>query len=254
MKINRLLFIGCLICLGATAASCSSNQSPEGTGSVSLDLISQTEFSTRSVNESDYKDVNGYTVQILNSSNVIKAEYVYRDLPVSFKLDNGSYKLKAFYGQDSDASRDKFYVEGITDFNVAGDSQNLTVNCAPVCGKTVVKFDSTMGDYFSDYSVEFETAALTAAGKVALWAKADTEPWYLKLNESGETVKATINVTRKSDSKSSTVEKTYSLKRNNSWTLSIAPKDNNGSLGISITIDESTNDQTVDIVVPSDWV
>ena len=38
------------------------------------------------------------------------------------------------------------------------------------------------------------------------------------------------------------------------WTLNISPNQNDGSLGIVIEVDETTNDQEIDIVVPSDWI
>ena len=49
--------------------------------------------------------------------------------------------------------------------------------------------------------------------------------------------------------------KSYSgMKPNQSWTMNIAPHDDNGFLGITITIDESTEDVIHDIKVPSDWI
>lgn len=117
-----------------------------------------------------------------------------------------------------------------------------------------MKFASNMSEYFSDYSVVYETAVLKAAGSTAVWAKDDTEPWYLKVDPKGETVTASIQVTRLSDNKTATVEKTYTLAPGKSWTLSIAPQDNNGNIGIEITIDESTDDEVIDIEVPSEWL
>lgn len=256
----KMLLMSCLIGMGFMATSCSSSenepQSTGETGNISLSLTASTGFSanTRSVNEADYKNVNLYTIQILNSAGVEKVNYLYDDLPSKIKLENGSYTLKAFYGEDKDASRNGFYVEGSSTFTVQGADQTLNVDCAPVCGKVAVNFDESMDKYFSDYSVVYETSALTAANTTATWVKADTEPWYLKLNKDGETVKATIHVTRTSDGKSITTEKTYNLERNKSWTLNIAPKDDNGSMTITISIDESTEDHEIDIVVPSDWI
>lgn len=111
-----------------------------------------------------------------------------------------------------------------------------------------------MATYFSNYSVIYETEALKATGSTAIWQKDDTDPWYLKVNEKGESVTATISFTRLSDGKSASVEKTYTLAPGKSWTLNIAPQDNNGSLGITVTIDESTDDEEIDIEVPSEWI
>ena len=45
-------------------------------------------------------------------------------------------------------------------------------------------------------------------------------------------------------------------KPNQAWTLEVAPNytATNGKLGISITIDDTTVDHPIDIVVPSDWL
>lgn len=258
----KTFFFSCMIGAGLIATSCSSNEeitSNKDKGFVQLSIQADATFSavaTRSINEESYKDVNKYQIHILNSSdNKIVKEYAsLSEVPDKIELNNGSYTLKAFYGTDNEASRSEFYVEGTSTFAIQGETQSVTVDCAPVCGKVAVKFDQTMADYFSDYSVVYETKALNAAGGNAVWAKADTDPWYLKVNKNGEQIKATIQITRKSDNKSSSIEKTYTLAPNKSWTLKIAPQDNNGSLGIVIEIDESTNDQVIDIEVPSDWV
>lgn len=260
MNINNLtkLLIGCLASIGLTVQSCSSADEPanaaDGTGSIVLSVTSQTAF-TKAVDESAYGNVNNYTVQILNDQGGVAKEFLYSEKEEKISLNNGSYTLKAFYGTDSNASRDGFYVEGSSTFQInGGPVQQVSVACAPTCGKVAVKFASNMDEYFSDYSVVYETAALKAAGSTAVWAKGDIEPWYLKVDPKGETVTARIQVTRLSDQKTATVEKTYTLAPNRSWTLSIAPQDNNGSIGIEITVDESTDDENIDIEVPSDWV
>ena len=255
----RTFLLSCIIGTSLIATSCSSENEVStnaNEGTIHLAVTSDAKFktNTRAVNESNYANVNNYTVQILNSSNKVEKEFAYSDAPEKINLNNGSYTLKAFYGEDSNASRNSFYVEGTTTFAVEGNDKSISVDCAPIHGKAAVNFAKEMATYFSDYSVVYETESLTAIGSTVAWSKADTEPWYLKVNKKGEIVKATIHVTRKSDSKSSTVVKTYTLSPNKSWTLNIAPQDDNGNLGITITIDESTNDHEIDIVVPSEWL
>lgn len=256
----RMFFFSCMIGIGLIATSCSSNEEISNSkGFVQLSVKADATFSTiasRAINEDNYKNVNNYQIQILNSSDnkVVKEYAALSEVPEKIELNNGSYTLKAFYGTDSEASRTSFYVEGTSTFSIQGEAQSVNVDCTPVCGKVITRFDPSMADYFSDYYVTYETPNLSAAGKTAIWAKEDTEPWYLKVDKAGEQVKAMIVVTRKSDNKTSKVEKVYTLARNKSWTLQIAPQDNNGNLGIVIEVDDSTNDQEIDIVVPSDWV
>lgn len=259
MKITdfKKLLMGCMASLCLMGTSCSSPQDPEctdGTGSISLGVTANAAF-TRAVNESSYADVSNYTVQILNHDGGIANEFLYSEKPDRINLNNGSYTLKAFYGTESNASRDGFYVAGEKSFIVEGEEvQNITVECNPTCGKVKVNFATNMSEYFSNYSVVYETAALTEDGGSAIWQKDDTEPWYLKVNAQGETVKATIHYTRIEDNVSDTKESTHTLAPGKSWTLNIAPQDNNGGLGITVTVDETTDDEEIDIEVPSEWL
>lgn len=247
----------CLIGMGMTIGSCTS-QSDEtlsslDTGTISLGITTNTAF-TKAVNESDYNNTDLYTVQIINSSNQVEKEFQYKDMPERIQLKNGSYTLKAFYGTDANASRESFYVEGNNSFQIQGEEVQVNVECKPACGKVIAKFTEDMSTYFSDYSVVYETEALTASSETAVWSKTDTDPWYLKLNAQGETVKAIIQVTRISDNKTATVEKTYTMTLGKSWTLNIAPSNDTGNLGITITVDETTDDVPIDITVPSEWI
>ena len=242
--------------LGLVLTACSTSLDSaieDGTGNISLGVTTSTAFS-RAVTESDYSNVNNYTVQILDNEGQQVQEFQYGEKPENITLKNGSYTLKAFYGTENEASRNEFYVEGSKSFTVAGDEKQVTVDCYPTCGKVAATFASNMDEHFSDYSIVYKTKALTTAGKTAVWAKGDNEPWYLKVDKAGETVTATIQVTRVSDSKSATVERTYTLAPGKSWTMNIAPADGNGGLGISITVDETTDDEEIDIEVPADWL
>ncbi len=131
------------------------------------------------MDESTYSNVDNYSVQILNDEGTLVKEFLYSEKEEKINLNNGSYTLKAFYGTENNASRESFYVEGSTSFQVNGEPvQEVTVNCQPTCGKVKATFASNMDEYFSDYSIVYETAALKAAGTTAVWAKRDTDPWY----------------------------------------------------------------------------
>lgn len=257
----KKLLMGGFIGLGLLAGSCSSDseegQTMAGSGSIQLGVTAKAGF-TRAVNEADYQNTANYTVQIVDNEDKVTKEFLYKDKESTdnkpIQLKNGSYTVKAFYGTDTPASRDGFYVEGSTTVIVNGDTHTVNVDCYPTHGKAIAYFDPTMDNYFSDYSVVYETKALSATDGTAIWAKTDTEPWYLKVDKEGEEITANINFTRKDDNKSTTIKQTYKLLPNKAWTLSIYPKDNNGSLSIEIIIDESTNDEVIDIIVPSEWI
>lgn len=248
-----------LLCFfsGVTLFSCSSDEAElqfsEGTGYVSLDLNTNTGFQSRAVNESDYKNLSNYTVQILKDGKVLDGmQWDYDDMPKDMiELSNGAYELKAFYGDANfTASRNKMYVEGKSTFNINSDQVTASVTCKPVCGKVTVEFDSKMAEYFSNYSINFKTKALDES--FVSWAKNDTEPIYMKV-ENNEQISATYSLVD-TEGKSTTIDKTYSLSPQKHLIIKVVPTVSSGDLGITIVVDESTNDQNVDIVIPSDWI
>lgn len=252
-----------LLVAGWWSASCSSDHDDipsgvSGKGGVRIGLSTETGFSSRAVDESEYKNLDIYTVQILKDD-VPLADYkttTYKDLANKVLLLNGgSYTVKAFYGEDKAVSTTSMYVEGGTDFIVKNDTAEVSFACKPVCAKVIVDFDTELMDkYFSDYYVVFKSKAM---GETAYtWDKshkADT-PVYMKV-EKEEAVSAIIYLTAKDGVKAeATISKSYTLSPLQVKTITIAPALSEGSIGIEITIDEGTNDKYVDITVPSEWV
>lgn len=254
--------------VGTAMVSCTAeSESPAtGTGTMALTLETQSEFaSTRAVTESDYKNLANYTVQVTDRDGNVREEFMGNEIPGMIELPIGSYTVTATCGEEKVASRNTFLSTGSSPVNIGSDSEEkVTVTCAPTCGKAAVKFDETMADYYTDYYVEYTTPAL-GQGKV-VWAKADQEPWYLAVSEQGDDVVATIHLAPKpeyltDEQKTSgyaegVITKQYNLKRNKAWTMNIKPNYSTsiGQLGISITVDESTNDTEVPITVPSEWI
>lgn len=261
--LNFLRTYVCLLLGFAAFTACTSEEDealiPEGKGYVKLSLNADTGFQTKAVDESEYADVNNYTVQILKDGKVVEGmEWNYADMPNELiELTNGGYELKAFYGEEYNvpSTRDGLYMEGIKTFNVNGDQQSLTVECKPVQAKIQVNFDSKMANYFSDYYVTFETEALGNENK-ALWGKYDTSPLYLKVNANGEGVVATFTLNKITGGQATVDPKTYTLKPLDFQTINIAPvvESNTGNVGISITINKDTNDENVNIEIPTEWL
>ena len=241
-------------------------------GRLTLNLTADAAFpsQTRALNEANYRNTANYTVQLINSANQAvlvncKGSELSSNLPK--ELEIGSYEVKAFYGTEYPYSRDDFRVEGSKAFTIkAKDETTVTVECLPTCGKISVDFDSDMATYYSDYSVSYTGTAAMGSNSIT-WAKADTEPWYVKLNESAETITYTVNVTAKDDyahvdangnkQTTGTATGTFTLQRNRAHKLSIKPNytaTTEGGLSITITIDESTNDKPITITVPVSWI
>lgn len=249
-----------MLALGVAGISCSSDeevaQGEKGVGILSFDISTDTKFQSRAVDESDYRNLDNYTVQLLDGEGEVYKEYQYDKLPVSLEVEPGTYQLKAFYGEDKPASTTSMYVEGVSAQATVEAGQEepvrMSVTCKPVCAKVQVAFDKEALDkYFSDYSVTFKTVAL--GDDSFIWKKADTDPVYLKVNNN-EVVKYTVTAKYTDTSiADAVVEGTYTLSPKSGLTLSVAPA-GDGTLGLTITIDKSTNDIEQDIEVPNEWV
>lgn len=259
MNTMRKLVAQLLLCAlgGGLLTACSSEeemlQIPEGKGYVKLALNTDLGFQTKAVDEKEYEDLNNYTVQILKDGKVVDGmEWKYSNMPTELiELSAGAYDLKAFYGEDKAASKQSMYVEGQTSFNINNDQTTASVTCKPVCGKVTVKFDSKMADYFNDYSITFQTKAL---GDMNIsWAKNDTDPIYLKV-ENQEKISAVYNLIDKQGKQANIGNKSYELSPLKHLIINVVPAVSNGQIGISIEIDESTNDHEEDIIIPSDWI
>lgn len=247
-------------------AGCSSDEETtvqvgEGKGAVMLSLSADTGFgaTTRAVDESSYEDLSQYTVQILDSDgNVVDGcEWTGDNLPTELVvLDNGDYTLKAFAGEEYEGagvSTEGFYVAGETTFNVNSDEATVSVECTPQCARVTVDFDDAMATYFNDYYVVYEgTEALGSS--TFIWGKDDEDPAYLYLTDT-ETVTATIKLVDSKGKVGEDIVRTKELAPAKAWTLTIAPVvEGTSELGISISLDTSTNDREVDIEIPANWL
>ena len=267
------------LCMGVSAmallTSCSEHdfdlKPSEGSaeqGTLVFDLNATANFDeTRALNEADYRNTQNYDVRIINAANdkVIlecKASQLSSSLPK--KVDIGSYRVEASYGTESDASRSDFYMFGEAVATVkAKEEKSITVNCSPTCGKISVAFNSEMPTYYSDYNVTF-SGTKKLGSKTISWNKADTEPWYVAVDKSAETISYTINLTTKDDylpqgssSNVGTVTGTFSLERNKAHKLTISPNyipTTDGGMKLTITIDDCTNDKEITWEVPVTWI
>ncbi len=234
-------------------------------GQLTLVLNAKADFAqTRSVTESTYKNVDNYTVVVTDKDGVekmnCKGSEVASKMPLTMSI--GSYEIKAFYGTERPASRDEFYVFGEVKGSIKADQrESVNVVCTPTCGRIIVNFDNTMSTYYNDYQVTF-TGTQALGTETIAWSKDDSEPWYVKLNEGGERISFTVATTPKdeyanNEQQGDSKTGSFTLERNKSYKINISanytPTDI-GSLGINITIDESTNDIPVDIEVPIEWV
>lgn len=279
---KKFYFVGmCLGCLSLLNSCVSDDRSFDlepssaSKGSLVLNLNPHADFvaQTRSVNEESYKNTSNYLVQIINTSTnkvvlECKASELNTLLPKTVEI--GSYRITASYGTEHDASRDEFFMFGSTVVTVkAGDEKVAEVNCTPTCGKVSVAFDANMATYYEDYNVTFGGTAMLGS-KTIEWAKDDSEPWYVALDEGGETMTYTISLTAKDEyltqkegdaagqgQATGTATGTFKLERNKAHKLTIKPSytpTSEGGIQLSVTIDESTNDKEITYEIPVTWL
>ena len=244
---------GCLM-LGSCGSEAEDLDIPEGEGLVKIDLMPEVGFQTKAVDENEYKDVNKYTVQVFKSgqeSNPV-IEGLYGELEAEYSLQVGQYVLKAFMGEEKPVSTDKLYFYGEQGFEVKeGKIVEAPVTCKPSSVRINVVFDAKMDEYFSDYSLKIETEAQKPSSFE--WKKDTVGPGYFKVGKQEE-VRVTVNLTNKENVTAKGSVKTYTLSPADALRITLKPVINNGNLGISITVDETTVDHPVDIIIPGDWV
>lgn len=230
-------------------------QTADGRGAVKLSISADAGFetTTKAVNEETYRNIDAYTVQILTESGSVVETYTGATLPKELiELTNGSYSVKAFYGTDVPASTETMYVEGSKNFDINSDQvSNVNVSCAPVCARVKITYDEGLKDYFTSWETRFKTVALGEG--TFIYEKDMTDPLYLKVNKN-EQVSVAFSFTN-SESKVQTINKTYAMNPNEALNISVKPQAaETGNLGITIEIDGTTNDETINIEIPSEWV
>ena len=245
---------------GLLLSSCSSEEGgieiPEGKGAVRLSLTTDAGFgvNTKAVDEAPYKELSNYKIQLMSGDDVLKT-YSYDELKDNAVISypNGTYSMRAYYGEDKAVSITGMYVYGEAPFTIKNDTATVSLECKPVCAKVTVAFDKAMDTYFSDYSVVFKSKALGDSQFV--WEKADTDPAYMRVEEK-EQVNATIELAVKEGYKVQKTEipVTYTMSPATLKNISIKPNMAQGSLGLTITINEDTNDKEINIEIPNDWV
>lgn len=271
-----------ILCMGLSAmslfTSCNSGErdfglgQPEGPkekGTLILNLNAETSFEqqTRAVNEDAFRNTDNYNVKITDSKGNIKFNDTFATLKtrLPMEFDLGSYTISASYGKEFPASHDNFLSTGSETFTIGKTPVETTVKCTPTAGKLSVEFDASMAIYCDTYSVDF-TGTSRLGTNIALWAKDESAPFYLTLDEGGETVNYTIYLTAKADYAGlngeekvtdATASGSFKLERNKWKKLVVKAHytpSTEGGLKIVIEFDETTNDKPINIEVPVTWI
>lgn len=278
---KEILMLSLVIGASAMVSSCLSEeqdfgltQKTEGYGYVDIDLSSSSAFkvkntAARSVVESSYENTDNYIVNILDKdgNEVLSSKYSELSSKLPLKLPIGVCTINASYGAEHDASRDEFYMFGTKTVTIESDGRaTAEVDCYPTCGKIAVAYDESVAEYFDTYTTEF-TGTEKLAGKKIAWSATDTDPYYIALKSgNGETVEYTITLVSKDEyayndgetkKKQAVVTGSFDLKRQDFYTLRVKANYTpaaQGTIELTIEIDDSTEDKEFLWTVPVEWI
>lgn len=269
MKMRNFYFLKCFLCAVGLVVlgSCSSDGDTvlgqeEGTGFVSFSLNTDAAFGgakTKAVNEEPYKEAGNYTVQVLTTDgNVVKdMEWKYSEIPADpIPLSFGSYTVKAFYGSEltSAVSQTELYSEGVSDLQMnASETKEVEVTCHATCAKfTVIYDEAEIKKYFKNFELKFVSKA-TNGGSYLIDANPD--PFYLKVEEGGETVEISYLFTGDGTYKSTSATSSIVLKPGQAKSATIKPNvsSTTGKLNLTITVDDKVDEVECPLEIPSDW-
>lgn len=204
---------------------------------------------TRAVMESYYDKVDNYIIQVLKEDGTAILECQGSELSKINPLAvyPGNVLVKAFCGTELPASRDSIFVYGESRCSVSDRmSTHVIVTCTPTSGSLSVEYDKEMDKYFKDYHMLISGIEALGTDSI-LWLKNDMEPWFIKLNESGENVSVTIKAALKETYLMGGAEPEHNftfnirMKPNNSFVVRVQPYYTN-KVSLGVTIEETGAD------------
>lgn len=269
MKMKNYLKVLSSVVLLAFLGSCSSEDGKEsvsGQGSIMVDLSTNLSYSSRSIDESAYLNVNNYKVSLYKGEEPVYTDKLYGDLDVEQQVDFGvPYTLTAYYGEDVAAGYDKLYVKGSESFTVSqGDKKTISIVCKPANARITLVYkgnddSDTFEDYFQDCTVSVKTDYMDEAWTMN--KSNEGQQLYLKTGDEG--VKATLSfslIDKNGEPVSVdnfTTSKVIDLKPCYSYTLTIKPNATDiagGKVGLEITVDDGVTEEDVTVDIPGDYI
>jgi hypothetical protein len=260
MTHRKLIMGACaLMVLTGACSSGSTDNEPTGRGVLTLSLLPNTSY-TRAVNEATYTNVNNYTIDLYKGNTLVWTKS-YADVALKQEVDAGSYRLVAHCGQNVNAGFDALYVEGSTQFDIAtGRTKVVDVACVPANAKIVIQTSDDFSRYFTDYQVAISSDYLTQPFTYSQSDVTAGHNAYVKVAPEGSEVTVALTLTA--------AEGISINGRSNEFTYTVNPRDcmiftltpevteaETGTIsGIKVTIDTSTTDENIDIVIPEDML
>lgn len=263
---KKLLIYVCI--LGATSlvnTACTQDMESSSSAEKSkliVDLGADVSFksaSTRSIDESVYKDISNYTVKLEKTAgNQLIHSDLYSNWDLAYEVEPGvEYRLSASYGEAVPASYDQLLVSGSETFTVqSGSTKTVSFQCKPQAAKVSVAYSEDFSSYFSDCIVSIKTKHLDEAWEMS---KTDAgKELYLQC-DAEESVELAFDIKDKDGDSVSpegfTNTKTITVTPQTWLKLTIKPdvtEIEGGKFGINVSVNTDVIDEDVNIVLPSD--
>lgn len=202
------------------------------TGSLNIDIKPILNYSngTRAVNSSIYENKKNYTIKVFKDTTLIGTYLNTQPL----ELAPGYYTIKAFCGTEHAVSRDEILLYGEYNCGVyAGQCTNVTITCKPTSTLLAVEFDESLKTHFHEYNCSVEgIEALN--GKSLTWSEENSEPWYVKVKNGGESVKCTFVAKLNTSNKTASHTFTLNLNSKEAYKIKIRGGGDEPSINISL--------------------
>lgn len=236
-----------------------------GKGKMMIDLSSDISYSatngsrTRAMDLTPYKDVANYTVELKDASGNVMQSELYSEMELSQEIAPGTYTVRAYYGENVNADYDRLYVEGSQTFTVAkGENKTVSFVCVPANVKINLKYSDDFFTYYSDCTVGLKTQYLAEALKMT---KNDAgRDLFLKAG-SNEALTLTFELKDKNGITVTPADfesRGLTIQPRDFLTITIQPKliniDGGQISGISVTIDNGTQEENIDITLPDEFM
>lgn len=288
MKHRNLMILATAATLLLAGTSCTKKLQEDRVGDLSINLSSESFFNaagTKAVDEGQYKIPANYNLVVtdVNSGNTIlnckvsdlDAEGCHESLK---NLDiNTTYNITASYigdirNKDLAYSKSDFYVEGSQRVTITGEKNPVSITCTPTSGKVNASFNANMAIYYDEYFIKMDgTKAMKESGQYLTFSKNDTDPWYIRIDNSApngtESINYEIHLKVKEQyqhidkngnaQRDAIIKGTFSLQRNKSHKIDVKAQykpSTSGELSISISIDDTTIDREVNLEIPLSWI
>lgn len=202
---RTVVLFACVLTLLASLFACENDEgSIKHPGTLRLSLKMDTTsvkdvVTTKAVADefSDFVDENAYSVQILKGEDVVQEYARYDKMPEELVLEEGSYTIKAFKGDDKPAAFLNPYFAGSTEFVIKeGMSTPLEITCKLANARVTVNYSDDFKEAYPTYNLKMNTEFMKDSLN---YSQTETRAAYLQTGEEGTDLNLLLTLVRLED-------------------------------------------------------